>query len=232
MARAFVSNVSGTRRVPMVNPSSARVSRPRRGSTEGLRGRGDLRSAVWLGRRPATTRVPISSQARSVPDTIPAAYTLLEVVLALALTTVILGLIGVAVNIHLRVADVSRAEVEEAQLARTLLQRIADNLRNATPYVPSSADSGSTLGSGELGGLGRLDRGRRERLVFHGQHLRRLGLERHFGCRRRLLLGRNLRQRSGNPGRNHPPAEDQSPGPAHRRSHATRPVERHPHGNL
>jgi hypothetical protein len=96
----------------------------------------------------------INSGTRSVPDTIPAAYTLLEVVLALALTTVILGLIGLAVNIHLRVADVSRAEVEEAQLARTLLQRIADDLRNATPYVPSPAGSGSASGSGSSGGSG------------------------------------------------------------------------------
>ncbi len=49
---------------PDENPSSARVSRPRHSPTEGLRDRGDLRSAVWLGRRPATTRKPATTRGR------------------------------------------------------------------------------------------------------------------------------------------------------------------------
>ncbi len=42
----------------------ARVSRPRHHPTEGLRGLGDLRSAVWLGLRPATTRGRSRGSAR------------------------------------------------------------------------------------------------------------------------------------------------------------------------
>ena len=78
------------------------------------------------------------------------AYTLLEVILTLALTTVILGLIATAIHVHLGVVDKSRGQVEEAQLARVLLQRIADDLRNAIPYTPpsSSASAGSQSSSG------------------------------------------------------------------------------------
>ncbi len=73
------------------------------------------------------------------------AYTLLEVILALALTTVLLGLIGMAMHIHLGVADKSRGQVEEAQLARTLLQHIAEDIRNSVPFTPT-ASSGSAAG--------------------------------------------------------------------------------------
>ncbi len=77
------------------------------------------------------------------------AYTLLEVILALALTTVILGLIGMAMHIHLGVADKSRGQVEEAQLARTLLQHIAEDLRNSVPY--SQANGTLTMGGTSAG---------------------------------------------------------------------------------
>jgi hypothetical protein len=77
------------------------------------------------------------------------AYTLLEVTLALALTAVILGLIGMAIHVHLGVADKSRVQVDEAQLARTLLQRIAEDLRNAVPFAPEqSSTSGAPTSSG------------------------------------------------------------------------------------
>jgi hypothetical protein len=87
------------------------------------------------------------------------AYTLLEVILALALTTVILGLVGMAMHIHLSVADKSRGQVEEAQLARTLLQHIAEDLRNSIPFSPTASSSSaqpsggtSSSGSGSLTG--------------------------------------------------------------------------------
>ena len=54
------ARVSRPRRVPR----SARVSRPRRGATEGLPSPGDLRSAVWLGRRPATTSPRVVASPR------------------------------------------------------------------------------------------------------------------------------------------------------------------------
>jgi hypothetical protein len=79
------------------------------------------------------------------------AFTLLEVLLTLALTTVTVFLIGAAIHVNLNVVDKSRNQVEEAQLARALLQRIADDIRNAVPYQPplgSSSGSSSTSSSG------------------------------------------------------------------------------------
>lgn len=71
-------------------------------------------------------------------------YTLLELVLSLALTTVILGLVAMAIHNHLMLAEGSRGRVEEAQLARDLLLRIAEDLRNAAPFVASSSSSSSS----------------------------------------------------------------------------------------
>ncbi len=94
-----------------------------------------------------------SSPSRNAAEGVPysrGGYTLLEVILALALTVVVLGLVGVGIHVHLAVAAKSREQVEEAQLARALLQRIADDLRNAVPFQPppSSSDSGVTDSSG------------------------------------------------------------------------------------
>jgi len=83
------------------------------------------------------------------------AYTLLEVILALSLAVVILGLVGMGIHLHLAVAAKSRDQVEEAQLARVLLQRIADDLRNAIPFQPatsSSSDTSSLLNSSGTSG--------------------------------------------------------------------------------
>ncbi|MCE9605977.1 MAG: GspJ family type II secretion system protein [Planctomycetia bacterium] len=72
-------------------------------------------------------------------------YTLLEVFLVLVITGVLIAAIASALNIHLRVAEVGRAEVEQAQLARALLRRIADDLRGAVPHVePVASSAGST----------------------------------------------------------------------------------------
>jgi type II secretory pathway pseudopilin PulG len=77
------------------------------------------------------------------------AYTLLEIVLALALGAVVLGILGVAVDVHLSGADSGRAEVEQAQLARALLHRVAEDLRATIPYSqsPSSDTSSDTTSS-------------------------------------------------------------------------------------
>jgi hypothetical protein len=73
-------------------------------------------------------------------------YTLLEILLALALTVVVLGLLGMAVDVHLRTADAGRSEVEQSQEAEILLQRLADDLRNAIPIVPGNAPLGNFQG--------------------------------------------------------------------------------------
>jgi type II secretory pathway pseudopilin PulG len=81
----------------------------------------------------------------------PRGYTLLEVILSLLLTSLILLCVAMAVDFQLRVADASRAHVEEAQLARVLLHRIADDIRGAATADPLgladlafSGTSGST----------------------------------------------------------------------------------------
>jgi len=64
-------------------------------------------------------------------------FTLLEVVLSLGLATLLLVLMGAAIDVYFRVLDYGRTEVEEAQLSRTLLQMIAADLRNTVK--PGSA---------------------------------------------------------------------------------------------
>ncbi len=64
------------------------------------------------------------------------AFTLLEVMLALVLVSLVLVAVAIAIDVHLRVLDTGRSQVEEAQLARALLRRIADDLRSAVQYQP------------------------------------------------------------------------------------------------
>lgn len=68
------------------------------------------------------------------------AFTLLEIILALALSVLVLIAIGMAIDVHLNSLEVGRTEVEEARLARALLQRIADDLRSAVVYDPIDVD--------------------------------------------------------------------------------------------
>lgn len=63
-------------------------------------------------------------------------YTLIEVLLSLTLASLVLLAVGMAVDFQLRVVDRSRGDVEEAQLARVLLRRIADDLRCAVTEDP------------------------------------------------------------------------------------------------
>jgi Tfp pilus assembly protein PilV len=56
--------------------------------------------------------------------------TLLELMLSMALTAVILVAIGMAIDLHLRMVDSRRSTVENAQVARAILNQIADDLRS------------------------------------------------------------------------------------------------------
>jgi prepilin-type N-terminal cleavage/methylation domain-containing protein len=87
-------------------------------------------------------------------------FTLLEVLLAMALAAIVLGAITMAIDFHLRVVERGRQQVEEAQLARALLRKIADDLRCAVLYQPMDATSlealagstsGATSGRGNAG---------------------------------------------------------------------------------
>jgi hypothetical protein len=64
------------------------------------------------------------------------AFTLFEVILAIALSVALLALIGTAINLYLLQIDASRTRVEEAQLARSVLAMITDDLRNTSIYQP------------------------------------------------------------------------------------------------
>ena len=81
-----------------------------------------------------------------------AGFTLLEVVLAIGLAGVVLALLTTAIDLYLVRVDVNRTRVESAQLARTLLTRMADDIRAARYFSPSSgSSSGSSGGSNSAG---------------------------------------------------------------------------------
>ena len=84
-------------------------------------------------------------------------FTLLEVLLALALTSLVLTMVGMAVNLHMRVIDVGRTDVEQAQLARALFGKIADDLRRAIPPEPVDYSAKSGRGSNSFGSSGSDD---------------------------------------------------------------------------
>ncbi len=82
--------------------------------------------------------------------------TLLELLLALSLTGMVFVAIGMAIDLHLRSIDIGRTETEEAQLARALLRRMADDLRAAVQYQVidfSSLQSVAPGGTEDLGDL-------------------------------------------------------------------------------
>ena len=71
-------------------------------------------------------------------------FTLLEVVLAIGLSVTLLALLATAIDLYLVRVDSDRSKVEAAQLARTLMNQIADDIRAVSYYDPdgeSSADS-------------------------------------------------------------------------------------------
>jgi hypothetical protein len=74
-------------------------------------------------------------------------FTLLETILTLALTVVLLGLLGMAVDVHLRLADAGRNELEETQTARLLLRQMCNDLRNAIPVTRAPSSFGFLQGS-------------------------------------------------------------------------------------
>lgn len=71
-------------------------------------------------------------------------FTLIEVMLALTLVSLVLVAVAMAINFNLRMLDSGRTQVEEAQLGRAILQRIADDLRGAVA-PPSEEEDDITL---------------------------------------------------------------------------------------
>ncbi|MEZ6105955.1 MAG: prepilin-type N-terminal cleavage/methylation domain-containing protein [Pirellulaceae bacterium] len=64
------------------------------------------------------------------------AFTLLEVLLALALSVLVVGAISSALYFHLRILEDQRNRVEQALVARGLLQMMANDIRSGVQYKP------------------------------------------------------------------------------------------------
>ncbi|MCI0332374.1 MAG: hypothetical protein L0228_04020 [Planctomycetes bacterium] len=73
------------------------------------------------------------------------AFTLFELILAIALSAALIALIGTAINLYLARVDASRNRVEETQLARSILSMIADDLRATAIYQPQDTSGISKL---------------------------------------------------------------------------------------
>jgi hypothetical protein len=102
-------------------------------------------------RRPRAVASPVHSPRR--------AMTLLEVMLALTLTAVVLVAISMAIDIHLRLLDSRRGQVEHMQLARGVLHIIAGDLRASVQQYStdfsgvSAMVSDAVSGGADLGAL-------------------------------------------------------------------------------
>src|SRR5262245_39358193 len=68
-------------------------------------------------------------------------FTLFEVILAIALAAVLLTLIGTSINLYLVQVDSGRTRVEEAQLARSILSIICDDIHATTVYKPQDTSA-------------------------------------------------------------------------------------------
>jgi hypothetical protein len=81
--------------------------------------------------------------------------TLLEVLLALGLTGVVMVVISMAIHLHLITVDTRRADIEQAQVARGVLQHIAADIRNTVWYEPldMSSMTGVSAGMDVPGGM-------------------------------------------------------------------------------
>jgi type II secretory pathway pseudopilin PulG len=82
------------------------------------------------------------------------AFTLIEVVLAIGLTATLVYLLATAMELYMANVDASRTRVETAQLARTLLDQIANDLACTRLAAPASGRPGLGAGPGGPGGLG------------------------------------------------------------------------------
>lgn len=98
-------------------------------------------------------RMPLSQDARRRAS----GFTLLELLLSLALTAVLLGLVFTSLEMHWRFSTTGQEDAERAQVARMVFQRMAADIRS-TVYRPDKAagtstdDSESTDGSNDGSG--------------------------------------------------------------------------------
>ena len=68
-------------------------------------------------------------------------FTLLELMLALGLTTVILLAVSMAIDLHLRSFESRRNYLEQSQLAREILNIVANDIRGVVQHSMNSSRS-------------------------------------------------------------------------------------------
>ena len=85
------------------------------------------------------------------------AYILIEVLISLFLMTVILMFIGMAIESNLRLVTIERTEVEETQLARAVLEKIARDIRSVVVSVREETLEVDTTAITSLFGLSPFD---------------------------------------------------------------------------
>ncbi|WP_261365066.1 type II secretion system protein GspJ [Anatilimnocola floriformis] len=62
--------------------------------------------------------------------------TLLELLLALGLSTIVMALIAMSINLNFKMFDTRRTSIEESRLARSVLRHMADDIRAAVQHMP------------------------------------------------------------------------------------------------
>ncbi|MDR2170493.1 MAG: prepilin-type N-terminal cleavage/methylation domain-containing protein [Planctomycetaceae bacterium] len=66
-------------------------------------------------------------------------FTIVEILIALVLMLLILGIISVSIDIYIRQMTVNRSEMEEAQLARAILERMSQEIRSVVVQTNQDA---------------------------------------------------------------------------------------------
>jgi len=104
-----------------------------------------IRSLRSIGqRRPIGQRLSIGQRRKG--------FTLLELILSLALCAVIAGLIGTLVQIYLINQETGRDSVQQSQMARAILNMIAEDVRTSVRYQSFDTSGLQELLSGSSGG--------------------------------------------------------------------------------
>lgn len=82
-----------------------------------------------------------------------AGVTLFELILALALSAMVLAMLGSAIHLHMRAIDTEQQDVTQAQLARAILQQLSSELRGTVNTSLLTSDSKSAAVSSTVSDL-------------------------------------------------------------------------------
>lgn len=96
------------------------------------------------------------SHRAGAPRRVRLGFTLLEVVLALALSTLVISAIAAAIRLHLLMLDRQQADIERSQVARAVLHMIANDLRSAIQYKPADVSALEELAASQAAMLSAL----------------------------------------------------------------------------